>query len=192
MRKSLRFLLLAGLVIFLSSCNANKFEPSEYISTTGSAQPGQESRIELEDGAAIVVPANSLQGEVEITVERNPEKINNLPPLGDEVVQLGDFYNYEVSGELTGPVDLILPFDENQIPEEEGIMVFGYPSEEGWEYIPVIPDGNKVTIYTVNVGDPIIAWHFAKAIEMPRIALAPKTSLFRVPSSSNKYLSKYS
>jgi hypothetical protein len=155
------FVIISFLVgSFVSSCSQNKFKSSEYISTTGSAQPGQETRIELEDGAAIVVPANSLREEVHITVERNPEKINDLPPTDDNAIQLGDFYNFEIEGELTGPVDLVLPFDESRIPEENGVMIFARPNEDGWEYIPVIPDGNTVTLYTNNVGDPLVMWHF--------------------------------
>ena len=102
----------------------------------------------------------TLWEEISITVERNPEKTNELPPLGDDVVQLGDFYNFQVDGNLTGPVDLVLPFDEGQIPDKDGVLVVGVPSDEGWKFVPAIPDGNVVTLYTTSVGDPLIAWHF--------------------------------
>ncbi|MBT3314837.1 MAG: PASTA domain-containing protein [Anaerolineae bacterium] len=177
MRKTLSILFVAVMAIFLSACGSNTSEetvnttevaddgfiPAEYISTSGSAQPGEETRIQLEDGAAIVVPSNSIDNDVSFIVERSPEKAKTLPPLGDNVVQLGDFYNFEVTeGEIIGPVDLVLPFDEALIPREQGVLVFGYPTEDGWEYIPVEAQDDKVTLYTAQVGDPLIAWHFVE------------------------------
>ncbi|MBT3314836.1 MAG: hypothetical protein HN390_09495, partial [Anaerolineae bacterium] len=162
MHKKLSVLLFVGVAIFLSACSGAKdFEAAEYISNSGTARVGEETRIELEDGAAIVVPSNAINEPVSITVERSPEKANSLPPLGDDVVQLGDFYNFEITeGEILGPVDLVLPFDEALIPDKQGILVFGYPTEDGWEYIPVEAQDDKVTLYTAQVGDPLIAWHF--------------------------------
>ena len=164
MRRVLSIIFVIGIAIFLSACgNTNEFKPADYISTTGSAQPDEETRIELEDGAAIVVPAGSVSEETEIVLERNPEKINDLPPLGDDVVQLGDFYNFEFSGDdLTEGVDLIFPLDENQIPEGEGIISVAIPTEDGWEYFPAEANGNEVVFHTINVGDPLTVWHFVK------------------------------
>jgi hypothetical protein len=164
MRKPLSILFVLGIAIFLSACGkSGGFEAAEYISNSGTARVGEETRIELEDGAAIVVPSNSINEPVSITVERSPEKANSLPPLGEDVVQLGDFYNFEITdGEILGPVDLVLPFDEALIPEEQGVLVFGYPTEDGWEYIPVEAQDDKVTLYTAQVGDPLIAWHFVE------------------------------
>lgn len=162
MRKSF-VILLAG--IFILGCGL--FGPKEnnrleYISTTDSAIPNEETRIELEDGAGIVIPANSIDSEVSVKVERNPEKANNLPPIDEGVVKVGDFYSFEIDGTINGPVDLILPFNAELIPENEaGVLVAAIPTENGWKYIPVVPNGNKVTLYTDQIGDPIIAWHFA-------------------------------
>lgn len=153
------------VVIFTLGCGlfgSQSYDPKEYISTTGVASPDTETKIELEDGAAIVIPASAIGSEVSIKVERNPEKANNLPPLDEGVVGVGDFYNFEIDGTLNGPVDLVLPFDPDSVPEnKEGVLVVAIPTENGWKYTPVVPDGNKVTLYTDEVGDPIIAWHFA-------------------------------
>lgn len=156
-----------GLIAIIVLAGCKLFSPSEYvqaeyISTNGVANPSQETKIELEDGAAIVIPANATDGEVAVTIERNPEKSKSLPPLGENVVQLGDFYNFDISGgTLIDGVDLILPFDESRIPQQDGMLVIAIPSENGWEFVPVEADGNKVTYYTSNVGDPLIAWHFS-------------------------------
>ena len=134
---------------------------SEYISTTGSASPGEETRIELEDGAAIVIPVDSINDEVEVLIERNPDKTETLPPLDKDVIQVSDFYNYEIEGgELVGGVDLVFPFDESQIAGEDGLLTVAIPTEDGWEYIPVANEGGKATYFTTDPGDPIIAWHF--------------------------------
>jgi len=156
---------LTGSII-ISSCSSGKYKPSEYISATGITNPEVEIKIELEDGAAIIIPANTTNSEVTVTVERNPEKANNLPPLDESVVKVGDFYNFEIDGTLNGPVDLVLPFDPNSVPEnEEGVLVVAIPTENGWDFIPVVPNGNKVTLYTNQLGDPLIAWHFSNSDE---------------------------
>ena len=135
--------------------------PSAYLSTSGRALPGTETRVELDDGAAIVLPANSINQEVEAVIERNPEKINSLPPMDEGVIQISDFYNFEINnGELINGVDLVFPFDEGRIPDEDGILTVAIPTGDGWEYVPVTNEGGKVTYFTANLGDPIIAWHF--------------------------------
>ena len=94
----------------------------------GDASLGEETRIESGDGAAIVIPANSLNEDLTIKIERNPEKVQSLPPLGDDVLLLGDFYNFEITGgKLLGPVDLILPFDESLIPDADGVLIVAVP-----------------------------------------------------------------
>lgn len=161
--------LFIGLmtIIALVGCNlfppfgSKDYVPAEYTSIKDVANPSQETKIELDDGAAIIIPANATNGEVTVIVERNPEKSKNLPPLGDDVVQLGDFYNFDISGgTLIDGVDLVLPFDESRVPQKDGMLVIAIPSENGWEFVPVEADGNKATFYTSNVGDPLIAWHF--------------------------------
>ena len=63
--------------------------------------PGEEKEIALEDGAAIIIPADSINQEIEVMVERNPQKTESLPSLSNDVVQLSDFYNFEIAkGEL--------------------------------------------------------------------------------------------
>ena len=154
------FIILLGSSI-ISSCSSSGYKPAEYISTTGVTESGQETKIELDDGAAIIIPANATDTEVTVTVERNPEKSKSLSPLGDDVIQLGDFYNFDISGgTLIDGVDLVLPFDESRIPKKDGMLVIAIPSESGWEFVPVEAEGNKVTFYTSNIGDPLIAWHF--------------------------------
>lgn len=161
------FISLMSIIVLLgcnlfSSSTSTDYVSAEYTSTQDIAQPGQETKVELEDGAAIVIPANAVESEVSVKVERNPEKANNLPPLDDGVVKVGDFYNFEVDGTLNGSVDLILPFDPDSVPESKaGVLVVAIPTENGWKYTPVIPDRNKVTLYTDEVGDPLIAWHFS-------------------------------
>lgn len=157
--QTLFIILLGGSII--SSCSSSGYKPAEYISTTGVTESGQETKIELDDGAAIIIPANAIDSEVSVKVERNPEKANNLPPLDENIVKVGDFYNFEIDGTINGAVDLVLPFNPDLVPENEaGVLVAAIPTENGWKYIPVIPDGNKVTLYTDQIGDPLIAWHF--------------------------------
>lgn len=154
------FIVLLGCNLFSSSGSKN-YPLAEYVSAKGVANPSQETKIELDDGAMIIIPANATNSEVTVTVERNPEKTKNLSPLGDNVVPLGNFYNFDISGgTLIGGVDLVLPFDESQIPDKAGLLTIALPKENGWDFIPVGADGNKVIFYTTNVGDPLIAWHF--------------------------------
>lgn len=168
-----KIILFVAFSFLLSACGVKSFDYAEYMRATGSASPGQESRVELDDGAAIVVPAHSLRQEVNITIERNPQKINNLPALGKDVVQLGDYYHFEIDGELTGPVDLVLPFDTDKIPEKRGVPVVAFPDGDSWKYVPVIPDGNQVTLYTAEIGDVLIAWHFDKARKSNDVSFYP-------------------
>lgn len=107
------FIVLLGSSI-ISSCSSGGYKPSDYISTTGIAEAGQETKIELEDGAAMSIPYNSLDNQVAVKIERNPEKAQTLPPMDEGFVQVSDFYNFEVtSGNLTGPVDLTFPINSD-------------------------------------------------------------------------------
>ncbi len=167
------FIILLGSSI-ISSCDSSGYKPADYISTTGIAEPGQETRIELEDGASISIPFNSLDSQVEVKIERNPEKAQVLPPMDENFVQLSDFYNFEViSGNLTGPVDLTFPINSDLIPDESGVLVMAIPTESGWEFVPVESKNGKVAIFTDQIGDPIIAWHFAENTPLcdPEIAV---------------------
>jgi hypothetical protein len=161
-------LITVAVFLFCISCQADTspYENQPFVSTSGTAQPGEETRIELEDGAAIVIPAGAIESEVSVTIERNPAKVETLPPLGENGVQLGDFYNFEVTeGELVGAVDLVLPLDESRIPEGEGILSIAFPTASGWEFVPVEADGDHVTIYTTHLGDPLMYWHFGNSQE---------------------------
>lgn len=159
--QSLFVILLTSSIV--SSCSSGGYEPADYISTTGIAESGQETKIELEDGAAISIPYNSLESQVAVKVERNPEKRQNLPPLDDGFIQISDFYNFEVtSGNLTGPVDLTFPVDSDLIPDKTGVLVMAIPTENGWEYVPVESKDGKVTVFTDQIGDPLVVWHFVE------------------------------
>lgn len=159
-----RFLALIPFAIFaflITACT-QKFKPADYTSTTGTASSAQETQISLDDGAAISVPETSVDGEVSVTIERNPDKAKSLPPLPKEVVQVGNFYNFQIEGgKLTGPVDLIIPFNASKLPKQDGFLVAMIPTDSGWDYIPVIASDNKVDLYTSELGDPLIAWHFS-------------------------------
>lgn len=149
------------LSLGMSSCSTKKYSPQEYISATGIASPDTETKVELADGAGIIIPENSLDSEATIKVERNPDKATKLPSLDDGFVQVSDFYNFEIiNGNLTGPVDLTFPINQDLIPKKDGVLVMAIPTENGWEYVPAEAKDGKVTIFTDNIGDPIIAWHF--------------------------------
>jgi hypothetical protein len=177
MMKKLSFQILFIIILassIISSCNSGGYKPADYISTTGIAEAGQEIKIELEDGAAISIPYNSLDSQVAVKVERNPEKTQTLPPLDEGFVQVSDFYNFEItSGNLTGPVDLTFPVNSDLIPDETGVLVMAVPTENGWEYVPVESKDGKVTVFTDQAGDPLIGWHFVEHTPVcdPRIAV---------------------
>lgn len=134
---------------------------SEYLYDNAPASTGQNTTITLSDGAEITVFATSINEDVEVTIERNPSKINNLPPLGNDVIPLSDFYNFEITdGMLIGPVEIKLPFDNKLIPNESGILTIAIPTDDGWEFTPVSSYDGYVTFQTTNLGDPLIAWHF--------------------------------
>lgn len=173
-------ILVIVLCFAISGCDlfgSKGSKPSEYAVTTGSAEPGQETNIALDDGAAINIPGNSINSSVAVKVERNPEKRSSLPPLAEGMIEVSDFYNFEITnGNLTGPVDLTFPFNQDLVPKKDGILVMAIPTENGWEYVPAEAKDGKVTIFTDNVGDPIIAWHFkgvadTKPICDPEIAV---------------------
>jgi len=171
MKNKVGWLIVFSTVILacssLSSLFAPKYEPAPYARTTGSASPGKETQISLDDGASISIPEESINGEVSVTVERNPDKAKTLPPLPEGFVQVGDFYNFEItSGELIGPVDLTLPFDEKLIPSGDGILMMAVPTDNGWEFKPVEEKDGKATTYTMKLGDPLITWHFAEPNQM--------------------------
>ncbi|MGD8457125.1 MAG: PASTA domain-containing protein [Anaerolineales bacterium] len=168
MKLYLQVLITSILMAFCISCQADvpAYENQPFTSTSGTFRPGEETRIELGDGAAIVIPAEAIDAEASITIERNPAKIESLPPLGQDGMQLGDFYNFEVTGgELIGAVDLVLPFDGSLIPEGDGILSIAFPTTDGWEFVPVEADEDRVTIYTTHLGDPLIYWHFGNSQE---------------------------
>ncbi|MFZ5858406.1 MAG: PASTA domain-containing protein [Chloroflexota bacterium] len=146
---------------FSSSPSVPSFQLSEFVSMKGQASTEKETQISLDDGASISLPPNSIDGEATVNIERNPEKIKNLPPLPKEMIQLSDFYNFEIEGaNLIGPVDLFIPVDKTLVPDQQGILFAMIPSENGWKYIPVEIKDGKANIYTDELGDPLIAWRF--------------------------------
>lgn len=163
----MKIVRLIILSVVLSACSFSaspsvpSFELSEFVSEKGQANTEQETQISLGDGASISIPPNSIDGEATVNIERNPEKIKNLPPMPEGMIQLSDFYNFEIEGaNLLGPVDLFIPVDETLLPDQQGIFFAMIPSENGWNYIPVEVKDGKANIYTDKLGDPLIAWHF--------------------------------
>jgi len=162
----MKIVRLIILSIVLSACSfaslsEQSFQQSEFVSIKGQANTEKETQISLDDGASISLPPNSIDGEATVIVERNPEKIKSLPPLPDGMVQLSNFYNFEIEGaNLIGPVDLFIPVDETLLPDQQGILFAMIPSENDWKYIPIEIKDGKANIYTNNLGDPLIAWRF--------------------------------
>ena len=154
--------ILIGITL-LVSCQSNKFKESEYTSMVVNASPGAETQVQMEDGAGINIPEESILEDVDILIERNPEKTESLPELPEGFVQASDFYNYQViKGQLTGPVDLVMPFDESLKPDPEAELMVGFPVDGGWNFFPVTAVTNgKAVLYTDNLGDPIIGWRFS-------------------------------
>jgi hypothetical protein len=174
MRKAL---LVLVLVLLLSACSVfaaksinQKANADPYEATSAQARPDVESHIELSDGAGISIPAGALSAEITVKVERNPEKAQKLPPLDEGLLPVSNFYNFEIAGGvLNDRVDLTLPFDKSLIPDDQknGFLVAAVPNETGWSYVPVEPTGDKVILWTDQIGDPIIAWHFVDEENYP-------------------------
>ena len=104
-----KYKLFPSFIIFMlliTSCN-QKFKQAEYSTASGTANSNQETPINLDDGASISIPSNSVEGNVTVTIERNPEKVKSLPSLPDGFVQISDFYNFDIQGgKLVGPLTL--------------------------------------------------------------------------------------
>jgi len=159
-----RTVLLIILVFLLASCSPKGLPTAEYQSVTGSVLPGESSRVEMDDGAAIVIPQAAYTEPLEVTIERNPPKAETLADPGDEFVPLGDFYEFSVAGgAVTGDVEITLPFDPARIPDGDGALVVAFPGPDGWEFVPAVANGNTITIRTEKYADPVIAWHFTKS-----------------------------
>lgn len=159
---SVMFIFACATITFGSPQTGGTYSPkSEYERVTQPVAANQESTVQLNDGAQITIPENSLTGDSTVTIERNPSKTASLPPLGNMDLPLSDFYNFQVEGgQLAGPVDLIIPFDESKLPKQNGYLVAMIPMEQGWKYIPVEANGNKINLYTTELGDPLFGWHF--------------------------------
>lgn len=171
-------LYLAIVVILLSACSLiNKNQSSDslgaeayksvmaasYETANITALPNKDTILELNDGAKVIVPAGAASEEVEIVLERNPDKAKNMPALGEYTVPVSSFYNIEPKGEgLVGPVEVQLPVDRTLIPEGmDGELVALFPDGKGgWRSESVDEVNGKAVVYTDDLGDPIIAWHF--------------------------------
>lgn len=165
MKNHVLFVSFILSALLITSC-APKFKPAEYTTIIGTASAGKETQISLGDGASISIPEESINSDVSVKIERNPDKAKSLPPLPDGFVQVSDFYNFQItSGELQGPVDITLPINEKMIPNGNGLLMEVIPTQNGWEARPVENNGDKTTIFTSNIGDPLIAWHFIKSPE---------------------------
>jgi hypothetical protein len=138
---------------------ARDFQPDASISTTGFASPGRETRVSLDDGAAIVVPADSINEDTTVKIERNPQEFKSLPPFGDNVVRLSNFYRFELSSRLVGPVELVIPFDQKRVPQTTGYLSVGWWVDSGWEFLPAHVRDGYVVIMTDQLGGLIVVWH---------------------------------
>jgi len=159
---------IRDLTMVSNNSTPPEFIPSEYAENSGGTWRGEDAIIGLDDGARITVFSESFEQPVEALIERNPSKIASLPPLGDDVVQLSDFYNFQVTGELMGPVQIRIPFDHSLIPNSPGVLTIAYPTSNGWEFSPVSAYDGFVNFQTMELGDPLIAWHF---VELDQINL---------------------
>ena len=161
------FLLILSTIACLSSGaveeQVEQKQQTPYEEKIDNAEPGGgETRLELSNGAAVIIPASAINAKAQIKLERNPVKAKDNPPLDGSLIEVSDFYNVEIEGSLLmEPADLVLPFDPALVPEEGGFFVVAAPNGNGgWEYTPVIPEGNQVVFSSLNFGDPLIAWHF--------------------------------
>jgi hypothetical protein len=165
MKKHTTLAAFLMIMFFITSCTP-KDQPAEYGSMTGAASIEKETQVTFEDGASISIPSTSLDGPASIKIERNPEKVKTLAPIPEGFVALSEFYNFEITGaNLIGPVDITIPYDTSKLPEGEGIPFALFPTSEGWKYVPVELVDGKATIYTEEIGDPLIAWHFTEVYE---------------------------
>jgi hypothetical protein len=136
---------------------------SPYETANTQARPDKETTLELSDGAMVIIPAGAASEEVEIVLERNPDKAKTMPALGEYTVPVSSFYNIEPKGEgLVGPVEIQLPVDRSLIPEGmDGELVALFPDGKGgWRSEPVDEFNGKAVVFTDDLGDPIIAWYF--------------------------------
>jgi PASTA domain-containing protein len=159
--KKYTLLISCLVIIFCNTSCGHKFKSAEYMTATETVSTEQESQVSLNDGASIFIPPNSIDGKASVKIERNPEKKKNLPELPDGFVQLSDFYNFEITGaNLIGPVDITIPYNTSKVPAQDGIGFALFPTQDGWKYMPVELVDGKATIFTYEIGDPLIAWHF--------------------------------
>ena len=160
MRKLLILITTVMIILTLTACGEGE-QNLDNNTVTLTVKPEIENQLSLPDGAAITILPNVLTGEATVTIERNPEKSQQLPELGDGMIALGDFYDFRISGaELVGPVDLELPFDQSKIPGTDGWLAAAIPAENGWQLIPVERDGGIARLRTHELGDPLIVWTF--------------------------------
>ena len=186
MRKAF-FVLVLGLLLVsctpkddssLSNAAFQKVMEVPHETTNIQARPDEETKLELSDGAKVLIPAGSAGNNVEVVLERNPDKAKTMPALGEYNVPVSSFYNIEPKGDgLVGPVEVQLPVDKSLIPEGmEGELVALFPDGKGgWRSETVNEVNGKAVLYTDELGDPIIAWHFGpydeKLKEHPPVSL---------------------
>ena len=152
-------ILLLSIVVLATACQPQGFQPDQNLVVVGMVSPEDNQPVVLEDGAAIRIPVSALEGEVQVQIERNPDK--TLPDFSGDALALGNFYEFTiVEGEVEGQLEITLPFDPDLIPEGEGALMVAFPTVDGWDYQPGIREGDTVRITTDRYADPIIAWHF--------------------------------
>ncbi len=176
------WLFAAGMVLVACQSNSDNLQfvtitpDSVYqppVGVSGLAGPWADTRIEMDDGAALVIPSDSVSGPTTATIERNPAKLRDLPPLDADVIPLGDFYDFQIEGGgRIVPVEIALPYDETRIPAGTGMLVMAVPTENGWQYVPVDQRSNPVWLYLPDAGDPVIAWHLIPDFERQTYTVA--------------------
>jgi hypothetical protein len=60
------FIVAFACFTLLTSCQSNKFKPSKYTNMVVNASPGTETRVQMEDGAGITIPEESIIEDISI------------------------------------------------------------------------------------------------------------------------------
>ncbi|PKN92270.1 MAG: hypothetical protein CVU44_14105 [Chloroflexi bacterium HGW-Chloroflexi-6] len=153
------------IAYYFSLPRISRFEPGAGpLSQTVTARAGEETIITLEDGATLIIPAHALSADAQVTFRRNPEKVAGFPELEEGLTPLSEFYDVTIERQpLNTLVTLMIPFDLARVPDEQqdGFLAALFPAETGWDVVPVESRGGTAIVVTDQLGDPLIAWHFA-------------------------------
>lgn len=162
-------ILILALATLALACSLSSHGPSATIlagtndTVSVPVIAGSEARVELGDGAALVIPAHSLESDSMAVIERSPTKTSSLPVLGEDVLPIGEYYAFSFEGsQPIGPVQVVLPFDAGSIPADSqpGFLTVAFLDGDAWSFVPVKDLGGYVALTAQSLGDPIVAWHF--------------------------------